>query len=181
MFLWRFSAVMVSKNSKFSPAARSTVISEIWILDRPAGTGRPKANFQWDFHPRNVVWIALWRLNLTLHNFEISWRDMFFCDDNLSKEHSQLTEYPQTSQIKSRFASTVVIFSVTLRYITNMIDFRPRCVSLKAGLRPGYSVHPQILCFAVIMFFRNLENFGKCFKNSQILCFANIMFFALLL
>ena len=70
---------------------------------------------------------------------------MFFCDDNLSKEHSRLAEYPQTFQIKSRYASTVVIFSVTYYYyyyyyyllITNMIDFSPRCVSLKAGLRPG--------------------------------------------
>ena len=40
-----------------------------------------------------------------------------FCDDNLSKEHSQLAEYSQTSQIKSRFASTVVIFSVTYYYL----------------------------------------------------------------
>ena len=61
-----------------------------------------------------MVRLALWRLNLTLHNFEISSCAVFFCDDNLSKDHSQLLEYSQTFQIASRYAPTVVIFSVTL-------------------------------------------------------------------
>ena len=37
---------------------------------------------------------------------------MFFCDDNLSKESFKCVEYSRTFQIASRFASTVVIFSV---------------------------------------------------------------------
>ena len=87
-------------------------------LDRPAGTGRPKADFQWGFSLRNVVWLAFWRLNLTPHNLKISSCGILFCDDNLSKNHSQLLEYSQTFQIASRYAPTVVIFSVTYLLIT---------------------------------------------------------------
>ena len=47
---------------------------------------------------------------------------MFFCDVKLSEEHSQLVEYSQTFQIKSRFASTVVNFSVTYYLLTYQHD-----------------------------------------------------------
>ena len=69
---------------------------------------------------------------------------MFFCGDNLSKDHSQLAEYSQTSQIKSRFASTVVIFGViTYLLITYQHDrFHPAMCLTES--RPSAGINPSL-------------------------------------
>ena len=51
--------------------------------------------------------------NLTLHNFTKSWRPHNRTHEKLSKEHSQLAEYPQTFPINGVFGPRAMIFSVS--------------------------------------------------------------------